>query len=340
VTRLLIEQPVKNESGQVLLRSKLRAVSRRMGFSQIARERMELVCNEMLTNQMKFANGSGLIQIWEISTPKPALDFFALDYGPGIPDLEQAMRDGFTTANTLGKGLGAIRRLAHESEIYSLPPGLATDTPWHGTAIWTRFYIGESGSTTPHQYGGYLRAYQDDLFNGDILAVAGTATHTRWLHMDGLGHGREAAETVMGAEAVLREDAPLSELMASLDRRLAGSRGAVGMVCEADHLEKTLSFVGVGDMSAFLICNGDRHGVAFAPGILGHDHRSFRVESLSFQPQALFLTNSDGLRRNWTLKSFPGLWRLHPQLIAFLFAQVMSRGNDDRSLFVIRTAPT
>ncbi|MHB8551881.1 MAG: ATP-binding protein, partial [Acidiferrobacterales bacterium] len=97
--RLLVEQSVKSESGQVLLRSKLRAVSRRMGFSQIARERMELVCNEMVTNQMKFANGSGLVQIWEMHVPQPALDIFALDYGPGIPDVELAQRDGVTTAN-------------------------------------------------------------------------------------------------------------------------------------------------------------------------------------------------------------------------------------------------
>ncbi|MHB8426660.1 MAG: ATP-binding protein [Acidiferrobacterales bacterium] len=339
--RLLVEQSVKSESGQVLLRSKLRAVSRRMGFSQIARERMELVCNEMVTNQMKFANGSGLVQIWEMHVPQPALDIFALDYGPGIPDVELAQRDGVTTANTLGKGLGAINRLAHESSIYSVPDSNSADLPWHGTAIWARFHAIEPRPATAPlpQYGICLRAYQDSLFNGDALALASNHTQTRWLHVDGLGHGQEAAEAVRGAGEILQENASLDTLLKSLDRRLAGSRGAVGLLCEVDHAQNTLSFIGVGDMSAYLICNGDRRSIAFFPGILGHDHRHPEVESLSFPPQALFLTSSDGLRRNWTLRSFPGLWRLHPQLVAFVLSQVTSRGNDDRSLFVIRTAP-
>jgi len=338
--RMLVEQSVKSESGQVLLRSKLRAVSRRMGFTQIARERMELVCNEMVTNQMKFANGSGLVQVWEMHVPQPALDIFALDYGPGIPDLERALRDGFTTANTLGKGLGAIHRLAHESAIYSVPHANAAELPWHGTAIWARFNTIESRSAQSpmQQYGICLRAYQDSLFNGDALAVTTNRTQTRWLHVDGLGHGQEAAEAVRGADSVLRESASLDTLMKSLDRRLSGSRGAVGLLCESDHAQNTLAFTGVGDMSAYLICNGERRSIAFPPGILGHDHRNPHVESLQFPPQALFLTSSDGLRRNWTLRSFPGLWRLHPQLIAFVLSQVTSRGNDDRSLFVIRTA--
>ncbi len=339
--QLLIEQSVRSESGQVLLRSKLRAVSRRMGFSQVARERMELVCNEIVTNQMKFAKGTGLVQIWETRVPRPALDIFALDYGPGIPDLDRALRDGFTTANTLGKGLGAIRRLAHESEIYSVPDENASELPWHGTAIWARFRAVETehGQAGLPQYGTCLRAYQDNLFNGDALAVITNQTQTRWLHVDGLGHGQEAAEAVKGTEEILRENAPLETLMESLDHRLRGSRGAVGLLCEADHAQNTITFVGVGDMSAYLICNGERRNIAFSPGILGHDHRNPRSESVQFPPQALFLTSSDGLRRNWTLRSFPGLWRLHPQLIALVLAQITSRGNDDRSLFVIRTAP-
>ena len=52
--KLLIEQGAKGDSGVVLLRSKLRAVSRRMGFNDLKREQMELVCNEMVTNQNKF----------------------------------------------------------------------------------------------------------------------------------------------------------------------------------------------------------------------------------------------------------------------------------------------
>ena len=51
-TKLLYEYRVRDESTQMLLRSKMRAVSRRMGFSDTVREKMELVCNELTSNQM------------------------------------------------------------------------------------------------------------------------------------------------------------------------------------------------------------------------------------------------------------------------------------------------
>ncbi|MEJ2687061.1 MAG: SpoIIE family protein phosphatase [Gammaproteobacteria bacterium] len=331
--KLLIEQPVNGESGQVLLRSKLRAVSRRMGFSAVARERMELVCNEMVTNQIKFARAAGMVQIWEVARPSHAIDLFALDFGLGIANLPAALEDGYTTAGTMGKGLGAIRRLANESEFYTVPSGVATAAPWHGTAVWARFYVKpcEPGS---YQVGQYLRAYQDDVHNGDSICMEDGDGRLRWLHMDGLGHGMQAEQVVKGREDILGIDAPLAEVMQVLSGRLKGTRGAVGMLADVD--AATVRICGVGDMAAYLILNGERKNVLFAPGVLGHEHRSFDETELQFPSQAMLVTGSDGLRRNWNLGSFPGLWRLHPQLVALLLGQIMGRGNDDKSIFVLR----
>ena len=44
-----------------------------------------------------------------------------MDHGPGIADIEQALRDGFTTGNGLGLGLGGARRLSNEFDIRSQP---------------------------------------------------------------------------------------------------------------------------------------------------------------------------------------------------------------------------
>jgi serine/threonine-protein kinase RsbT len=43
------------------------------------------------------------------------------DQGPGIPNIDQALRDGYTTGNGLGLGLGGSKRLANEFEIHSEP---------------------------------------------------------------------------------------------------------------------------------------------------------------------------------------------------------------------------
>ena len=336
--KLLIEQGAKVESGVVLLRSKLRAVSRRMGFSDVVREQMELVCNEMVTNQNKFAEGNGLVQVWEVHAPRPALDLFAFDYGNGIVNIKAAMQDGFTTAGTMGKGLGAIQRLSSESEFYSLPVELAGESPWHGTAVWSRFYHDDPEPGRPHDFGGYNRAYHDSTFNGDMIQVHANPGKTRWLHMDGLGHGREAAEVVDSIGDFLDEETPVDGLVQRLSRRLQGGRGAVAMICEID-AAGTFTICGVGDMVAYLIANGEKRAISFSPGVLGHAHRTPETVTLPFPPQALLVTASDGLRRNMTLRTFPELWRLHPQLIALVLGQVMGRHNDDRSVFAIRVNP-
>jgi len=337
--KLLIEQGAKGDSGVVLLRSKLRAVSRRMGFSGLMREHMELVCNEMVTNMNKFAEGNGLVQIWEASHPAPALDVFAFDYGKGILNVKTAVEDGYTTAGTMGKGLGAIHRLSSHSEIYSLPAEHAKDSPWHGTAIWSRFCRDDSTPEYFHDLGLYTRAYQDSAFNGDYIQVRTGASKTRWLHMDGLGHGREAAEVVEGIGYFLDEETPVDGLMQRLSVQLQGTRGAVAMISEVDHGTHTMTISGVGDMVAYLVSSGEKKAVSFSPGVLGHAHRALETLTFPFPDQALLITASDGLRGNMTLRTFPDLWRLHPQLIALVLGQVMGRHNDDRSVFTIRVNP-
>ncbi|WP_019567902.1 hypothetical protein [Thioalkalivibrio sp. ALMg13-2] len=333
---LLTEQAPCHSSAQVLLLSKLRAVSRRMGFPEVVRERMGLVCQEMVSNQMKYAEGSGLVQVWEVRQPRPTIDLFAMDFGPGIPNLPAAMDDGYTTSGTMGKGLGAIRRLASESEFYTVPRGVASDAPWHGMAAWARFHVRPEPKQEHFQIGRYMRAYADSPYNGDCMGMHATGSVLRWLHMDGLGHGAEAAGAVNGHCNVNTEGGELKVVLEQLSQRMNGTRGAVGLVGEVDATQDTARIVGVGDMNGYVIANGERHNISFAPGVLGHAHRRCEAAEPAFPDQALLLTCSDGIRRNWTLRQFPSLWRLHPQFIALLLGQVLGRSNDDKSLFTIR----
>jgi anti-sigma regulatory factor (Ser/Thr protein kinase) len=338
--KLLLEKATVDESAQILVRSKLRAVSRRMGFGEVVRERMELVCNEMMTNQIKYAIGRGRMQLWESADPTPALDIFAIDRGLGVFNLPMAMEDGYSTSGSLGKGLGAIRRLAHECEFYTLPHGMEPESPWHGFALWARFYPDEGAASSTYEFGSYLRAYQDGVYNGDCICLRLRNGTAHWLHMDGLGHGSEAAQVVEDKADLLKaDDMPLEEVIAALSRRLRGSRGAVAMAVGLDAASSSGTICGVGDMAAFLISNGRKRAISFSPGILGYSHRSLESTIVPFPRQALLITASDGLRRNWGLQTFPGLWRLHPQLIALLLGTVVGRASDDQSVFAIRVKP-
>lgn len=337
--RLLTEQAPAQSSGPVLLISKLKAVSRRMGFAELSRERMGLVCQEMASNQVKYAGGSGLVQIWELRTPRPALDLFAMDFGPGIANLPAALDDGYTTAGTMGKGLGAIRRLADASDFYTIAQGAGDNAPWHGLAVWARFYVARGPELDDFEIGRYLRAYGDGPYNGDCLGIEAHRGRLRWLHMDGLGHGAEAAAAVSDPCQAGPGEAALASRVAELSDHLAGTRGAVGLIGEVDAASHVLHMAGVGDMAGYVIARGERRNISFSPGVLGHAHRHCDEARAEFPPQALALTCSDGIRRSWTLGSFPSLWRLHPQMIALLLGQTLGRTNDDKSLFTIRRTP-
>jgi anti-sigma regulatory factor (Ser/Thr protein kinase) len=262
-----------------------------------------------------------------------------LDYGPGIADLPAAVEDGYTTVRTMGKGLGAVRRLAHESEFYTIPEGVAPDMPWHGMSAWVRFYLDAPKKKPKYEFGRYLRAYQDNVHNGDFISLKVHDSTMQWLHMDGLGHGKSAYDVIKDADTFMNDNQTPLCTMEKLSSGLKGTRGAVAMVAELDIESQSGTICGVGDMAAYTVCDGRKRAISFAPGVLGHEHRRFEETRFDFPQRALFITASDGIRKSWDLQTFPGLWRLHPQLIALFLGNAAGRGNDDKSLFVIRTTP-
>jgi anti-sigma regulatory factor (Ser/Thr protein kinase) len=188
--KLLYSGPTKNESALILLRSKLAAISHRIGIPDLKRENMLLVASELVQNNIKHAGGSGMIQVW--MQPGPTVDILALDYGPGIADLASAEEDGYSSLKTFGKGLGAIRRLSDESYIYTQPEHFGQVKKWNGTVFLARFILGSHKDFMPKNVGLFSRSLSDKRYNGDRIYWQKNGTLFRWLHLDGLGHGEEA----------------------------------------------------------------------------------------------------------------------------------------------------
>ena len=113
----------------------------------------------------------------------PVAGILALDNGPGIADVPQAMSDGYSTAGTMGGGMGAMKRIANSLEIF---------TAANGTIVFL-----EMACCTPQrglQVAGLAIPYPGERLSGDAWACHQTPERTVVLLVDGLGHGREAAE--------------------------------------------------------------------------------------------------------------------------------------------------
>lgn len=342
--KLLYNSPVQNESALILLRSKLSAIAQRLGLSDQKRENMLLVASELVSNQVKHAGGRGLIQVWQ--QPGPTLDILAVDFGPGITCLSQAEEDGYSSTNTLGKGLGSIRRLSDESFVYTQRDNSGKSKKWSGTVFLSRFRPGgkktdpgqaasaAGGCPAALEIGLFSRSLSDDRYNGDRIYLQKTGDTLRWLHLDGLGHGEQAqAATANLASHLSHCDTP-SAVLAAVDRQLKGTRGAVAIIGELGLTGRALNILGVGDMHAHVMDNEEMHNLSFAPGVLGKEHKNPAQFRFAFGKRCLMISASDGIRRNWDVSNFPGLFHQHPQLIAYTLGNIMGRISDDQSLCV------
>lgn len=93
----------------------------RMGFSEAQQSLLASAASELSTNIIKYA-GKGDIVIKSIrQRNRSGIEIIAYDEGPGIPDIDEAMKDHFTTGEGLGLGLPSVCRIMDEMKVYSLP---------------------------------------------------------------------------------------------------------------------------------------------------------------------------------------------------------------------------
>lgn len=332
--RLVFEQALVSESDLIRLKARLTAVALRLGFDAALTERTRMVASEMVTNQGKYGGGRGLLQVWEASIGShKALDLFALDYGPGIADVGAALQDGFSTGGTLGKGLGGMRRLSHEFAVLSQTTA-SLSLPWHGTALWARFFAGKDRPGLDWDIGMYRRSYQNARACGDGFSVCIVGRKLRVLHLDALGHGVGAEDVVHAALEGFDCHRPLAQALAELESKPRMKRGAAVCCYECDE-QGQLSWIGLGDMQACLLQGTTRQALSLRPGILGQVHGRMPGVQGVWPSGALLATVSDGLRSHWA-QALASIGSERPQFIAYFMGQVFGRITDDRSCLVIR----
>ena len=103
-----------------LARSRVRHIAGALGFRPIDQTRLMTATSELARNIIKYA-GRGRIIVQPVMNEQGnrGLRLIFEDRGPGIPDIEAAMRDGFTTGGGLGKGLPGSKCLVEEFKIES-----------------------------------------------------------------------------------------------------------------------------------------------------------------------------------------------------------------------------
>lgn len=327
-----------DNSGVAVVRRAGNALARELQFDEIRTGQLALVITEAATNIVKHAgHGEILLRVLhqksDTGTEFSGVEVIAIDKGPGIINLNWQMEDGNSSAGTYGIGLGAVRRLSHEFDIYTVAD--------NGTALWMIIWAEEQKPALPFwQIGAICVPIEGEDVCGDSWAIA-ACQHTLTLMVaDGLGHGPGAAVASNAATSLVAQSADQAPavVLQRAHSALQGTRGAAVAVSKIDPVNTRINFAGVGNISVCVFYTNHCRHLLSHNGIVGSNLRKLQEFSESWESDALLVAHSDGINTRWNLDNYPELRHCHPALIAAVIYRDFSRERDDVTIVVIKEA--
>ena len=325
--------PVTEQSQPAAARRAAEILAQEGRLDETAIGRVALIVMELATNLVKHAACGELLvrRLGADSADGDGVEILSLDKGPGIPDLAQALGDGYSTAGSAGTGLGAVVRAAGEFDIYSRRGS--------GTAVVARLFARWRDSVAPRaqKVGVVRQAKEGEELCGDDWTVRWFADGWLCAVADGLGHGlvaAEAAGSIMQAVRAAQDHSTPVQLVEAAHVAATPTRGAAFGVAvrEAD----TVRFAGIGNIAAVVVNGGQARHLVSHNGILGHEYRKLAEFTHRWSKDSILVMHSDGIATHWNLDHYPGLLSRDPSLIAGVLYRDFARGRDDATVVVVK----
>lgn len=320
----------------------------RLGFAENQLAELDIVVQEIGTNAVSYATAGGWLHFTTPIGDAPGIELFYWDTGPGIYQLDRAVRDGVTTSGGLGVGLGAISRLMDEFDLYSTVRTTARLTltarrrTTHGTALVARKWVNAESETLEtaqaKRIGLWSRPRPQETDNGDAYFIYSRGERTLYAVVDGLGHGsgaREAADVALGCLSEWRGE-PLDQVFHAAHDVLRATRGAVMSAVIIDVEAQSFQYAGVGNVLARVFGAPERISPVNTNGTLGARLGQIRVWTYPWAAGTTCVMASDGLSATWEMDAYPGLLTRSPQLLAGILLRDYGRDSDDATVMVIR----
>lgn len=307
---------------------KAQRISRRLaqdlGFGEVEAEEAAIIASELSNNLVKHRAINGEIIVRRVTEGRrEGLEIVARDEGPGIADINAAMRR--STVGTLGIGLSGVRRLSDYFVIDS-----ASD---RGTTVTVRKWLpGETGEGM--HFSVFSRPKPGEDVNGDSWFIKHLSHAVFFGVIDALGHGRDAYLTSLVAmdliELYYRE--PLETFIVRCHEGLRTTRGVAMSVCHIDYLARTMRHVGIGNVETQVFCTPRTIRPYCYNGTLGMRMERYKVNTFPYEPGELVVMYSDGISGSFDLPgggSCPS-----PQEVAAHIFNNFTREYDDATVLV------
>ena len=320
--------PIEDQSRVAESRRIASIVAEREGLPPDSIAKAAIVASELASNLLKHADG-GELQIAPLSARgEPGIELLSIDRGPGISNVGHSLRDGHSTAGTTGTGLGAVRRLSDEFDIYS--------QPGKGTIVVSQIRINTAAEPALFKIGLTSRPVSGEAVSGDAWGIRFEKDHVLIMVADGLGHGVLAADASSAAvEAFHRstEGSPAS-LVQVTHEALRGTRGAAVAVASVDFSQARVRFAGLGNIAGTIIATSASHSMMSHNGTAGYATPKIKEFVYPWTDESVIVMHSDGLSTHWNAAAFPSLHGHYPSTIGALLYREMARERDDACVVV------
>ncbi|HEY7496725.1 MAG TPA: ATP-binding SpoIIE family protein phosphatase [Candidatus Tectomicrobia bacterium] len=319
-----------NTAGQLA-----QAMALALGFNETASAEVAIATSELASNLVKHARGGTLTLTPLTEEKRVGLHIESQDRGPGIADIEQALTDGFSTAGSLGNGLGAVNRLMDTCEITSQP---GTES---GTRIVCQRWLRADGHPFvpgPLTFGAATRPHPRMTVNGDAFVIKQWHAGALVGVIDGLGHGPFAHHAAQAARQYVEShfDQPLRAIFQGVDRTCRATRGVVMALARFDRTGTQLSFASIGNVETRVFGSPESLPLIVRRGIVGGNAPTPVSTEHRWVPGNILVLLSDGVTTHWRWKDVAHLATVSATVMAQQLLRRFAKDTDDATVVVVK----
>ncbi|KAA5532286.1 serine/threonine protein kinase [Taibaiella lutea] len=316
-----------------LIKKEIRRLATESGMKPGRINELDLIAAEMTSNLYKYSDDGEILVGVFANGDNPYVELISLDKGPGMINPGKMMQDGISTSNTLGHGLGSMKRLSDTFEIYS-------QIGW-GTIVMSRVYSKpeKAGTKKDIIIRPIVVCKPGETVSGDGFVYKRTDKYIKFMLADGLGHGPEANKAVNEAVAAFKvfPDYSPSETLRFIHANIKKTRGAVINITGYEFESKKWTSSGVGNI--FLRVNGPitvKNHMSYN-GIVGHNIPSTINDQVYPGDQFnQIMLCSDGIKTRIDLTRHPQMYKYDAAVLAAVIYKDYARRNDDMSIVIAK----
>lgn len=332
--------PVSDAADVTLAERRAKAVVYGIGFPESAVEEISIVVRELTSNIIKHAT-EGTVTVTPCKNDgKTGVEIRAEDFGPGIADVTQALEDGYSTAGSLGCGLGAVHRLMDD---VTIGPNESEAT---GAQIVATRWCSEptvrvvQNSVTA---GAATRPKPELEHNGDTYVINREPETMLVGVIDGLGHGQLAHRASQIARQYVTSHASqsLSRLFRGVEQACKKTRGVVMALMRLDFATGKATIGSVGNIAVKVLNALEPMNAISSRGVLGANAPEPTIREWEWNQNYVLVMHSDGVSPSWSREEpATPLEGTTATDAARELLQSFAEQNDDATVLVVKEAQT